>query len=151
MRVITLNVNGIRSAAKKGLFSWLAAQRADVVCLQEVKAQEHDLDAGLHVPKGYTPFYALAEKKGYSGVATFSREPAAVTRGLGETRFDRVVVITAPSKLREARRGGEKDPLEDWGGGGEKFPPPVSAGRALLGVVVVWPFSTPFGTKGRPG
>ena len=89
MRVITLNVNGIRSAAKKGLFSWLAAQRADVVCLQEVKAQEHDLDAGLHVPKGYTPFYALAEKKGYSGVALYTRRaPDAVIRGFGTHEFD---------------------------------------------------------------
>ena len=73
MRVVTLNVNGIRSAAKKGLFRWLAAQRADVVCLQEMKAQEHDLDDSLHVPKGLMPFYALAEKKGYSGVALYSR------------------------------------------------------------------------------
>ena len=48
MRVITLNVNGIRSAASKGLFRWLAGQRADVVCLQEMKCQEIDLDAKLH-------------------------------------------------------------------------------------------------------
>ncbi|MGH8324523.1 MAG: endonuclease/exonuclease/phosphatase family protein, partial [Steroidobacteraceae bacterium] len=48
MRIVTLNVNGIRSAAKKGLLRWLAAQRADVICLQEMKAQESDLDAALH-------------------------------------------------------------------------------------------------------
>ena len=89
MRVITLNVNGIRSAAKKGLFRWLAAQRADVVCLQEMKAQESDLDDGLHVPKGYMPFYALAEKKGYSGVALYSRlAPDKVIRGFGTHEFD---------------------------------------------------------------
>ena len=89
MRVITLNVNGIRSAAKKGLFRWLAAQRADVVCLQEMKAQESDLDDGLHVPKGYMPFYALAEKKGYSGVALYSRRaPDKVIRGFGTHEFD---------------------------------------------------------------
>jgi exodeoxyribonuclease-3 len=89
MRVITLNVNGIRSAAKKGLFRWLAAQRADVVCLQEMKAQESDLDDGLHVPKGYMPFYALAEKKGYSGVALYSRRaPDEVIRGFGTHEFD---------------------------------------------------------------
>jgi len=89
MRVITLNVNGIRSAAKKGLIRWLAAQRADVVCLQEMKAQESDLDDGLHVPKGYMPFYALAEKKGYSGVALYSRRaPDEVIRGFGTHEFD---------------------------------------------------------------
>jgi len=89
MRVITLNVNGIRSAARKGLFRWLAAQRADVVCLQEMKAQESDLDDGLHVPKGYMPFYALAEKKGYSGVALYSRRaPDEVIRGFGTHEFD---------------------------------------------------------------
>jgi len=89
MRIITLNVNGIRSAAKKGLFRWLAAQRADVVCLQEMKAQESDLDDGLHVPKGYMPFYALAEKKGYSGVALYSRRaPDEVIKGFGTHEFD---------------------------------------------------------------
>jgi exodeoxyribonuclease-3 len=89
MRVITLNANGIRSAAKKGLFRWLAAQRADVVCLQEMKAQESDLDDGLHVPKGYMPFYALAEKRGYSGVALYSRRaPDEVIRGFGTHEFD---------------------------------------------------------------
>ena len=89
MRVITLNVNGIRSATKKGLFRWLASQRADVVCLQEMKAQESDLDDGLHVPKGYMPFYALAEKKGYSGVALYSRRaPDEVIRGFGTHEFD---------------------------------------------------------------
>ena len=89
MRVVTLNVNGIRSAAKKGLFRWLAAQRADVVCLQEMKAQESDLDAALHVPKGYSPCYALAEKRGYSGVALYSRRaPDRVIRGFGTHEFD---------------------------------------------------------------
>jgi exodeoxyribonuclease-3 len=89
MRVVTLNVNGIRSAAKKGLFRWLAAQRAEVVCLQEMKAQESDLDDGLHVPKGFMPFYALAEKKGYSGVALYSRRaPDQVIRGFGTHEFD---------------------------------------------------------------
>jgi len=89
MRVITLNVNGIRSAAKKGLFRWLAAQRADVICLQEMKAQEGDLDAALHAPKGFASSYALAEKKGYSGVALYSRRPPdAVIRGFGTHEFD---------------------------------------------------------------
>ncbi len=89
MRIITLNVNGIRSAAKKGLFRWLAAQRADVICLQEVKAQEGDLDAALHAPKGFSASYAMAEKRGYSGVALYSRRaPDAVNRGFGAHEFD---------------------------------------------------------------
>ena len=74
MRVITLNVNGVRSAANKGLFRWLATQRPDVVCLQEMKCQEADLDAKLHGLKLYQSCHAFAKKKGYSGVALYSRK-----------------------------------------------------------------------------
>ena len=89
MRVITLNVNGVRAAAKKGLFRWLAAQRADVVCLQEMKCQEADLDAKLHGLKLYQTCHAFAEKKGYSGVAIYSRRvPDEVTRGFRSREFD---------------------------------------------------------------
>ena len=89
MRVITLNVNGIRSAARKGLFAWLARQRADIVCLQELKAQEADLDHALHAPRGYAACYSLAEKKGYSGVGLYSRAtPDEVVRGFGSREFD---------------------------------------------------------------
>jgi len=84
MRVITANVNGIRSAEKKGFFTWLARQRADVVCIQETKAQEHQLDNGTFYPKAFNCYYFDAEKKGYSGVAIFSKqEPDAVHYGLG--------------------------------------------------------------------
>jgi exodeoxyribonuclease-3 len=89
LRVVTLNVNGIRSAAKKGLYRWLALQKADVVCLQEVKAQEADLDAALLAPKGFSGFFHCAEKKGYAGVALYSRrKPDAVVRGFGVREFD---------------------------------------------------------------
>jgi exodeoxyribonuclease-3 len=89
MRVITLNVNGIRSAASKGCFEWLAQQRADVVCLQETKAQEHQLSSGLHIPDGYHCYFHDAQKKGYSGVALFcKREPDHVTYGLGWPDMD---------------------------------------------------------------
>lgn len=89
MRVITVNVNGIRSAATKGLFAWLAHQHADVVCLQETKAQEHQLDAKLHVPDGYHCYFHDAQKKGYSGVALFcKRKPDRVTSGLGWPDMD---------------------------------------------------------------
>ncbi len=85
MRIITVNVNGIRSAARKGFFDWLETQQADVVCLQETKAQEHQLDKELHFPAGYHSYFFDAQKKGYSGVAIFSRhKPDRVIRGLGE-------------------------------------------------------------------
>jgi len=89
LKVITLNVNGIRSAAKKGLFRWLAAQRADVVCLQELKCHEADLDARLHGLKAFESCHAFARKKGYSGVALYSRKaPDEVRQGFGAREFD---------------------------------------------------------------
>jgi exodeoxyribonuclease-3 len=89
MRVITLNVNGIRSAAKKGLFEWLPRQQADVVCLQEVKAQETDLTDQMRAPKGFHGFFNCAEKKGYAGVALYSRrEPDKVRTGFGSKEHD---------------------------------------------------------------
>jgi len=89
VRVVTLNVNGIRAAAKKGLFRWLATQRADVVCLQEIKAQEADLDATMRAPKGYASAFSHGEKKGYAGVALYSRSaPDRVIEGFGEREFD---------------------------------------------------------------
>lgn len=90
MRIITLNANGIRSAAAKGLFPWLARQKADVVCIQETKAQVDQLSDPVFRPKGYFCHYYDAEKKGYSGTALYSRrEPLAVTRGFGVPEFDR--------------------------------------------------------------
>jgi exodeoxyribonuclease-3 len=100
LRVITLNVNGIRSAAKKGVFRWLAAQRADVVCLQEMKCHEADLDARLHNLKAFESCYAFAEKKGYSGVALLSRRaPDEVKQGFAAREFD------AEGRYVEARFG----------------------------------------------
>jgi exodeoxyribonuclease-3 len=89
MRVITLNVNGIRSAASKGLFGWLARQKADVVCLQETKAQTAQLADRVFWPKPFHVHYYDAERKGYSGVAIFSRrEPDDIVRGFGVAEFD---------------------------------------------------------------
>jgi exodeoxyribonuclease-3 len=85
MKVITVNVNGIRSAEKKGFFQWLVGQNADVVCLQETKAQKHQLDSEVFCPPGYHCYYFDAQKKGYSGVAIYARrKPDRVIRGLGE-------------------------------------------------------------------
>ncbi|NOX91152.1 MAG: exodeoxyribonuclease III [Gammaproteobacteria bacterium] len=85
MRIITANVNGIRAAEKKGFFAWLKKQDADVVCIQETKAQENQLEADDFYPAGYHCYYFDAEKKGYSGVAIYSRQkPDRIIRGLGE-------------------------------------------------------------------
>src|SRR6185437_12519164 len=83
LRIITLNLNGIRSAAKKGFFDWFASQNADVLCLQETKAQEHQLGEIIH-PPGYHYYFCDAEKKGYSGVAIYTRhKPDKISTGLG--------------------------------------------------------------------
>ena len=89
MRIITLNVNGIRSAARKGFFAWLAKQRAHVVCVQEVKAQAADLSDEMRQPKGFQGFFHLAGKKGYSGVGLYSRrQPDRVVEGVGIADID---------------------------------------------------------------
>lgn len=90
MRIISLNANGIRSAANKGCFDWLATQQADVVCIQETKAQLHQLDNIVFYPRHYHSFYHDAEKKGYSGVAIYARrQPDKVIYGLGWPEVDR--------------------------------------------------------------
>jgi len=90
MRVVTVNVCGIRSAAAKGLFRWLRRQRADFICLQETRSQEHQL-AGHDVQlPGYHSFFCDAERKGYAGVALYTRQrPQRVLRGFGVHEFDR--------------------------------------------------------------
>jgi exodeoxyribonuclease III len=89
LRVITLNLNGIRSAAKKGFLQWLALQNADVVCLQEIKAQELDLSDDLLNPAGYSGFFHCAEKRGYSGVAIYTRlDGPNLLTGIGVEEFD---------------------------------------------------------------
>ncbi len=89
MRIITLNVNGLRSAASKGFMEWLRRQAADVVCLQEIKAQEADLPRRLLAPRGWHAHFHPAQKRGYSGVAIYSRhEPDRITLGLGIPDID---------------------------------------------------------------
>jgi len=84
MRIMTFNANGIRAAARKGFFDWLPKAKADVVCVQETKAQLAQLTAPEFHPNGYHCFYHDAEKKGYSGVAVYSRiEPRVVRYGIG--------------------------------------------------------------------
>ena len=84
MKIITINLNGIRAAAKKGVFSWLQTQEADVICMQELKEQEKDMqNADLYL-KDYHSYFHCAEKKGYSGVGIYSRhKPSNHVIGLG--------------------------------------------------------------------
>jgi exodeoxyribonuclease-3 len=90
MRIVSLNCNGIRSAARKGLFDWLPKQNLDVLCLQETKAQIADLqDDPVFFPKGWSVQFRDALKKGYSGTAIYSRKkPDAVNDVLGNDEFD---------------------------------------------------------------
>ena len=89
MRVISLNLNGIRSAATKGLFPWLAQQKADIVCLQELKAQIPDLTEEMLAPANFRGAFHAAEKRGYSGVGFYSRHaPKKIQEGLGVPQID---------------------------------------------------------------
>ncbi|HHI76499.1 MAG TPA: exodeoxyribonuclease III [Gammaproteobacteria bacterium] len=90
MRVITCNLNGIRSAARKGFFHWLRRQKADMVCLQELKAQLDQLEDRIFWPPSFHCHYHPAERKGYSGVGIYCRrEPDEVIHGIGWDDFDR--------------------------------------------------------------
>lgn len=73
MKIMTFNANGIRSAARKGFFKWLATQDVDIICVQETKAQSWQLHDGVFHPEPYYCFYHDAIKKGYSGTAIYSR------------------------------------------------------------------------------
>jgi exodeoxyribonuclease-3 len=89
MRIFSWNVNGLRAVVKKGFFDWLESEAPDVVCLQEIKARTEDLDETILKPKGYHAFWNPAERKGYSGVAIFTKKkPVAVHLGMGIERFD---------------------------------------------------------------
>ena len=93
MRLISLNLNGIRSAASKGALAWLGQQHADVICVQELKAQEADLSdehlAVVHNDRTMTGHFYAARKKGYSGVGLYSAiAPTRVVRGIGVAEFD---------------------------------------------------------------
>jgi exodeoxyribonuclease-3 len=89
LRVITCNLNGVRSATAKGWLGWLMRQKADVVCVQELKAQESDLTAAMRSPRDLTGHFHCAQKKGYSGVAIYARRvPDRIEKGLGIDDID---------------------------------------------------------------
>lgn len=85
MKVISANLNGIRAAARKGFHQWLLKVDADVICLQELKAQPDQIEGEPYHPEGYYTYFHAAEKKGYSGVGIYSKQkPDQVHLGLGE-------------------------------------------------------------------
>jgi len=88
-KIVSANLNGIRSAAKKGFFEWLTKESADFICVQELKAQEADMVEQFLAPAGYVGHFHYAQKKGYSGVGLYSkRKPNAVRIGFGDAEFD---------------------------------------------------------------
>ena len=129
MRIVSFNANGLRSATSKGFFEWFAGQDADVLCLQETKAQEHQLREPAFMPDGYGAWFRDATtKKGYSGVAIYSRrEPDEVRTALGWAAFDEegrylearwgnlsVVSFYIPSGSSGELRQGFKFQVMDW-------------------------------------
>ncbi|HEY9160288.1 MAG TPA: exodeoxyribonuclease III [Desulfomonilia bacterium] len=89
MKIISWNVNGIRSAAKKGLIEWINSGQPDILCLQETKAEPGQLEKAIREIPGYSSYFSSAEKKGYSGVALYTKTlPVTVGFGMGVPRFD---------------------------------------------------------------
>ena len=100
MRIISANLNGIRSATRKGFFDWLSTQNADFVAVQELKAQANDIDPSLHLPTDMHGYFHYAEKKGYSGVGLYCRrQPDQIIEGLG------IADIDAEGRYLEAQFG----------------------------------------------
>ena len=89
LKIISLNLNGIRSAKNKGVYVWLKKQDADLVCMQEIKAQAVDMHDDMLALEGYYAYFHYADKKGYSGVGIYSKQKAdAVIEGLGIEDID---------------------------------------------------------------
>ncbi len=90
MKLISWNVNGIRAIAKKGFLDWIKKENPDILCIQETKAWEEQLDDSLKNIEGYKSYFAEAYKKGYSGVAVYTKkEPNDVKKGFGIEEFDK--------------------------------------------------------------
>jgi exodeoxyribonuclease-3 len=122
MKLLSWNVNGIRAAGRSGFLDWFEQQQADIVCVQEIKAFQGQVEPALRNPGNYHGYWHSAQKPGYGGVAIFSRkEPLSVTEGLGHEDIDRegrviqadfgdFVVINAyfPNSQRDHARLGYK-------------------------------------------
>ena len=89
MRIYSWNVNGLRSLAKKNFLEWIGEENPDILCIQETKLQENQLEDNIKNIDGYYSYFSFAHKKGYSGVATYTKEePISVKHGIGIERFD---------------------------------------------------------------
>jgi exodeoxyribonuclease III len=100
MRIVTLNLNGLRSAVNKGFLGWLGKQSADVVCVQELKAQDKDLTDAIRNPDGFHSYFHCADRPGYSGVGIYCRkQPDRLIAGIG------IADIDAEGRYLEARFG----------------------------------------------
>ncbi|WP_055667666.1 exodeoxyribonuclease III [Desnuesiella massiliensis] len=89
MKIISWNVNGIRAIMKKGFIDWVTSENPDILCLQETKLQENQLTEEIINIAGYKSYFSFAEKKGYSGVAIYTKhEPEAIYKGFGLESFD---------------------------------------------------------------
>jgi len=100
-KLLCWNVNGIRAIKNKGFFDWFYKESPDILCLQETKAQPGQLDADFKEPEGYRTYWAYPERKGYSGVAVFTKEePLDVRYDLGDSGLDiegRVIIAEYPA------------------------------------------------------
>jgi exodeoxyribonuclease III len=145
MRIVSFNANGLRSAASKGFFDWFAGQDADLLCVQETKAQEHQLAEALYRPAGYQAYFKDAStRKGYSGVAMYSRRAPDEVRGaLGWAPFDdegryiearfgnlSVVSLYLPSGSSGEERQRFKFEVMDWIA--ERFAEWMASGREYV-------------------
>jgi exodeoxyribonuclease-3 len=101
MRLLSWNVNGIRAADKKGLFNWFKKESPDILCLQEIKAMPEQVPPHLRNPPKYHALWNSAERKGYSGVVTYTKEkPQYVKKEFGIEKFDkegRILITEYPS------------------------------------------------------
>ncbi|AVQ45318.1 exodeoxyribonuclease III [Clostridium botulinum] len=89
MRIYSWNVNGLRAVAKKNFLEWIGEENPDILCIQETKLQENQLEDNIKNIDGYYSYFSFAHKKGYSGVATYTKEePILVKYGIGIERFD---------------------------------------------------------------
>jgi exodeoxyribonuclease-3 len=99
------NINGLRAAYRKGFLDWLQAAQPDILCLQETKCHPDQLPAELRQPPGYHTYWAWAEKKGYSGVALYTKkQPNSVQIGFGLPQYDSEgrTIVASPSTTTTA-------------------------------------------------
>jgi exodeoxyribonuclease III len=89
MKIYSWNVNGLRAVSKKGLYEWIESEKPDILCLQETKLQDETLADNIRNIEGYNSYFSFADKKGYSGVVTYSKStPLSIKYGVGIPRFD---------------------------------------------------------------